>query len=289
MPRKHKKETLLHLIGRIVLIIIGAIMAAGSIELFLLPSSIIDGGIIGISLILNNLTNINFGILVFIINLPFLYFGYKFIGNKFLLSSLIGIITLSLGETYLHHLHLPAFTTSPLLATVFGGVFLGAGVGIVIRYGGALDGTEILGILFSKKFPFSVGEFVMLFNVFVFAWAGYVLGAEQAMYSIITYFIAAKTIDVVIQGIDETKAVLIVSDYYDELADAITSELGRGITMLSGKGGFKNDKKEILYVVVTRLEVMTLKNIVTDIDKKAFITIMNTQEAHGSTFKSGVH
>ncbi|TSB47034.1 YitT family protein [Alkalicoccobacillus porphyridii] len=289
MVNPKRKETTLHLAGRVLLIIIGAVLAAGSIELFLLPSSIIDGGIIGISLILNNLTNINFGILVFIINLPFLYFGYKFIGKKFLFSSLIGIITLSLGESYLHHLHPPAFTTSPLLATVFGGVFLGAGVGIVIRYGGALDGTEILGILLSKKIPFTVGEFVMVFNVFVFAWAGYVLGAEQAMYSIITYFIAAKTIDVVIQGIDETKAVLIVSDHYEDLAEAITSELGRGITMLSGKGGYKNDKKEILYVVVTRLEVIKLKNIIYDIDRRAFVTIMNTQEAHGSTFKSGAH
>lgn len=289
MVSTKRKETKLQLLGRAIVIIIGAVIAAGSIELFLLPNSIIDGGIIGISLILNNLTNINFGILVFIINLPFLYFGYKFIGKKFLFASLLGIVTLSLGETYLHHLHPPAFTTSPLLATVFGGVFLGAGVGLVIRFGGALDGTEILGILLSKKIPFTIGEFVMIFNVFVFGWAGYVLGAEQAMYSIITYFIAAKTIDVVIQGIDETKAVLIVSDHYEELSEAISSEIGRGITMLTGRGGYKNDKKEILYVVVTRLEVIKLKNIVYDIDRRAFMTIMDTQEAHGSTFKSGAH
>jgi uncharacterized membrane-anchored protein YitT (DUF2179 family) len=262
-------------------------MAAAAIELFLVPNSIIDGGIIGISLLINYLTDISFGILVFVINIPFLYAGYKNIGKTFFISSLFSIILLAIIEPNLHHFE--PFTTEPLLATVFGGLLLGAGVGIVIRNGGALDGTEILGILLSKKIPFSVGEFVMFFNIFVFGWAGFVLGWEQAMYSILTYYIASKTIDATIQGLDETKAAIIVSDEYEELSDAITHRLGRGVTKLYGKGGYRDQDKEVIYVVVTRLEVAKLKSIVSEIDPKAFTTIMDTQESHGGRFKTAIH
>lgn len=287
MAKQHKKESIIHIVYRYIMIAIGASLAAISIELFLIPNTVIDGGIIGISLILNHLTSINFGVLVVIINLPFLYAGYKHIGRNFFISSLFAVIALAIVETMLHQFG-PA-TDEPLLATVFGGLILGVGVGIVIRHGGALDGSEILGILFTKKLPFSVGEFVMFFNVFVFAWAGFVLGWEQAMLSVITYYIAFKTIDMVIQGIDETKAVIIVSDQYDEIASAISDRLGRGVTKLKGKGGYKDQEKDVLYVVVTRLEVTKLKNIVHEVDPKAFTTIMSTQEAHGGQFKSAIH
>ncbi len=185
--------------------------------------------------------------------------------------------------------HAEAFTTEPILATVFGGLILGVGVGLVIRNGGSLDGTEILGILLTKKLPFSVGEFVMFINIFVFAWAAFVFGAEQAMYSVMTYYIAFKTIDTVIQGLDETKAVIIVSDYYEDVSDAILQRLGRGTTKLKGKGGYTDDEKEVIYAVVTRLEVTKLKSIVHEIDTNAFITIMNTQETKGTNFKSAIH
>jgi uncharacterized membrane-anchored protein YitT (DUF2179 family) len=269
------------------MIMIGASLAAISIELFLVPNSIIDGGIIGISLILNYLTNINFGILVLVINIPFLYAGYKHIGKNFFISSLFGIAVLAVVESQLHHIE--PFTTEPLLATVFGGLVLGAGVGLVVRNAGALDGTEILGILLTKKIPFSVGEFVMFFNVFIFGWAGFVLGWEQAMFSILTYYIASKTMDGVIQGLNDTKAVIIVSDEYEQLAEAINERLGRGVTKLYGKGGYHDLEKEVIYVVVTRLEVAKLKSIVNEYDPKAFTTIMDTQEATGGKFKSAIH
>jgi uncharacterized membrane-anchored protein YitT (DUF2179 family) len=287
MGKQHKNESKTHLIIRYIMLIFGATLAAISIELFLVPNSIIDGGIIGISLLINYLTDINFGILVLIINIPFLYAGYKHIGKNFFISSLFSIIMLAIIESNLHHID--AFTTEPLLATVFGGLLLGAGVGIVIRNSGALDGTEILGILLTKKIPFSVGEFVMFFNIFVFGWAGFVLGWEQAMYSILTYYIASKTIDAVIQGLDETKAAIIVSDEYEDLSDAITHRLGRGVTKLYGKGGYHDQEKEVIYVVVTRLEVAKLKSIVSEIDPKAFTTIMDTQEAQGGKFKNAIH
>lgn len=262
-------------------------MAAAAIELFLVPNAIIDGGIIGISLILDYLTLIPFGILLVVINLPFLYFGYKHIGRNFFISSIFAIVALALVEIPLHKVE--PFVEDPLLATVFGGLLLGAGVGLVIRNGGALDGTEILGILLTKKLPFSVGEFVMFFNVFIFGWAAFVLGMEQAMYSILTYYIASKTIDVVIQGLDDTKAVLIVSEEYEEIGSAINDRLGRSFTKLHGEGGYLNSPKDIIYVVVTRLEITKLKQIVSDIDPKAFLAVMDTQEVHGGTFKAAIH
>lgn len=287
MPKTHKKEQPLHFLMRFILMLAGAAMAAAAIELFLVPNSIIDGGIIGISLILDYLTIVPFGILLVAINLPFLFFGYKYIGRNFFISSIFAIVALALFQIPLHPI--PGVIDDPLLATVFGGLLLGAGVGIVIRNGGALDGSEILGILLTKKLPFSVGEFVMFFNVFIFIWAGFVLGWEQAMYSILAYYIAAKTIDAVIQGLEETKAVIIITDEYEELGETINARLGRSVTKLHGKGGYNDTAKDVIYVVVTRLEITKLKDIVNSIDSSAFLTIMNTQEVHGGKFKSPIH
>jgi uncharacterized membrane-anchored protein YitT (DUF2179 family) len=292
-PKKeHKKESVTHIIYRFIMIAFGSLLAAISIELFLMPNHIIDGGIIGISLILDYITPssfswINFGTLVVVLNLPFMYSGYKQIGKTFALSSLFAIVCLAVIESMLHHI--TPFTDQPILATVFGGLVLGAGVGLVIRHGGSLDGTEILSILLTKKLPFSVGEFVMFMNIFVFSSAAFVFGPEQAMYSVMTYYIAFKTIDTVIQGLDETKAVLIVSDKYEEVSQGILDRLGRGTTKLKGKGGFTDEEKEVIYAVVTRLEVTKLKNIIYDIDPDAFLTIMNTQETRGAKFKSSIH
>ncbi|MFD1848984.1 YitT family protein [Oceanobacillus bengalensis] len=282
------KETTGHLIRRYIMLFIGASIAAVALELFLVPNNIIDGGVIGVSLLVNNLTGINFGILVLIINIPFLIAGLKRIGKDFLFSSLFSIIVLSVMEGFLHRFTL--ITDEPLLATVFGGLILGAGVGIVIRNAGALDGTEILGILVTKKLPFSVGEFVMFINVFIFAWAGFVLGWEQAMLSILTYYIASKTIDAVGQGIlNETKAAIIVSKDSDDIADEIGNALHRGVTIFYGKNNHKETDTEVLYVVITRLEVAKLKAIVHDIDPTAFTTIMDAQEVHGGRFKTSGH
>ncbi|WP_078391059.1 YitT family protein [Shouchella patagoniensis] len=269
---------------RCSLVIIGAIIAAIAIEWFLLPNSIIDGGIIGISLILNTLTQINFGLLVFLLNLPFLYVGYKHLGGQFFLFSLIGIVALAATEAVLHHWHLAPLTSTPLLATIFGGLLLGLGVGLVIRNGGALDGTEILSLLITKKLPFTVGECVLVFNIFVFAWAAFVLGIENAMYSILTYYVAAKAIDAVVEGLDSTKAVMIVSKKYEQLTKAITDDLGKGVTRLKGQGGYDGEEKDVLYVVVRRMEIMRLKKTIYTYDKNAFFTIINAHESRGSTF-----
>jgi uncharacterized membrane-anchored protein YitT (DUF2179 family) len=290
--RQHKKESVGHLLYRLAMILAGASLAALSIELFLVPNKIIDGGIIGISLILDYILPeqvgfLNFATLVVLLNAPFMYYGYKQIGKTFMFSSIFGIVSLAIVERVFHHF--ATFTKEPVLAAVFGGLILGVGVGLVIRHGGSLDGTEILGILMTKKLPFSVGEFVMFINIFVFSWAAFVFGAEQAMYSVMAYYIAFKTIDTVIQGLDETKAAIIVSDRYEEVSDAILHRLGRGTTKLVGKGGYTDAQKEVIYAVVTRLEVTKLKSLVYEIDPNAFITIMNTHEVKGAKFKSAIH
>lgn len=287
--KQHRKETPVHLFFRLVMIVIGAGLAAVSIELFLYPNRIIDGGVIGVSLILDYISPpyVTFSLLVIILNLPFMYYGYKQIGKTFFWSAMFGLFCLSLIETMISHVE--PFTTEPVLATVFGGLLLGAGVGLVIRHGGSMDGTEIMGIVLTKKLPFSIGEFVMFTNIFIFGWAAFVFGPERAMYSVMTYYIAFKTIDTVIQGLEETKAALIVSDMFEDISQDILDRLGRGTTKLMGKGGFTDTEKEVIYVVVTRLEVTKLKNIVHEIDKNAFITIMDTSETRGAKFKSPIH
>lgn len=287
MSKKYNPDTPRHFIFRYIMVTIGATLAAIAIELFLVQNKIIDGGIIGISLLLNQITGINFGILVFLINIPFLFFGLKYIGRKFFIASLFGITILAVIEPNLERFE--PFTTEPLLATVFGGLLLGGGVGIVIRNGAALDGTEILSILLSKRIPFSVGEIVMFFNIFIFGWAGFVLGWEQAMYSILTYYIASKAIDAVTQGFMDTKAVLIVSNQYEMLAKTIQSRLDRTVTRLHGQGGFYNQEQDIIYVVIIRLEISKIKDIIYEVDPDAFITIMDIQEAKGSKFTSALH
>ncbi|APC49379.1 YitT family protein [Virgibacillus halodenitrificans] len=287
--REHSKQkSKISIIFKYIQMIAGAAITAASLELFLIPNSIIDGGIIGISLLINHLSGLNFGILILIINAPFLVAGYKHIGKSFFIASILSIVALSILEAPLEHI--APVTHEPLLATVFGGLILGIGVGTVIRAGGALDGTEILGILLTKRLPFSVGEFVMFLNVFIFGWAGFVLGWEQAMYSILTYYIAAKAIDAVGQGFTgDTKAAVIVSNEYEEVASAINDRLGRMVTKLHGQGGYIDKDKDVIFVVVTRLELSKLKTVVHDIDEKAFITIMDAQEVHGGRFKSAIH
>ncbi|WP_227395029.1 YitT family protein [Jeotgalibacillus aurantiacus] len=299
MPPKKKKRTLppvskkkrqqhralsLQGIGkRVLFIVLGAILMAVGLELFLVPNQVLDGGIVGISIILSYLTGWRLGLFIFLLNIPFFFIGYKQIGKTFALSTLLGISVLSISTYFLHDFEV--FTDDLLLATVFGGITLGIGVGTVIRYGGSLDGTEILAILFNKNLPFSVGEIIMFFNFFIFIVAGFVFEWDRAMYSAIAYFIAFKTIDIVIQGIDESRAAWIISDQYTEIGDAIIDRLGRGVTYLNGQGGFTLHQKKVVFCVITRLEEAKLKGIVEDIDPGAFLAVGNIAEVRGGRFK----
>ncbi|MEY9977222.1 uncharacterized membrane-anchored protein YitT (DUF2179 family) [Lysinibacillus sp. RC79] len=281
--KPQSKKTVRKLIIRTIMVSLGAVIMALGLELFLVPNNIMDGGIVGVSIITSHLLNLPLGIFIFILNLPFIFLGYKQIGKTFALSSGLGITVLSLTTLFLHNLN--PFTQDTLLATVFGGMILGIGVGIVIRYGGSLDGTEILAILFNRKTPFSVGEIIMFFNLLIFMVAGFVFTWEQAMYSILAYYIAYKMIDIVIQGMEESKSVYIISDDIDEIGQTIMDRLGRGVTFLHGEGAYTGNDKKVIFTVITRLEESKLKSIVAEIDDHAFLAIGNIAEVKGGRFK----
>ena len=280
---KSQKKNMQKVFARTIMVSLGAIIMALGLELFLVPNHIMDGGIVGVSIITAHLLKLPLGIFIFILNLPFIYLGYKQIGKTFALSTGLGITVLSVATLVLHNIH--PFTEDTLLATVFGGMILGVGVGIVIRYGGSLDGTEILAILFNSKTPFSVGEIIMFFNVIIFTVAGFVFNWEQAMYSIIAYYIAYKMIDIVIQGLEESKSVYIISDDIDEIGQTIMDRLGRGVTFLHGEGAYTGNDKKVIFTVITRLEESKLKSIVAEIDDNAFLAIGNIAEVKGGRFK----
>jgi uncharacterized membrane-anchored protein YitT (DUF2179 family) len=280
---KHQGLTKSKILKRILFIFIGAVLMAVGLEIFLVPNKVIDGGIVGISIILSHLTGWGLGLFIFLLNIPFFFIGYKQIGKTFALSTLFGIVILSIATTLFHPV--PAFTEDLLLATVFGGIILGVGVGLVIRYGGSLDGTEILAILANKKLPFSVGEIIMFFNIFILGSAGFVFGWNRAMYSLLAYFVAFKTIDIVIEGLDESKAAWIISDQHREIGEAILARLGRGVTYLNGEGAYTGDDKKVIFCVITRLEEAKLKSIVEDLDETAFLAVGNIAEVRGGRFK----
>ncbi|WP_232278673.1 YitT family protein [Paenibacillus sp. 481] len=272
-----------NLLTRVFFIIVGAVLMAVGLELFLVPNQIIDGGVTGISIISSHLSGWPLGIFLFVLNLPFLVLGYKQIGKTFALSTLLGIIVMSVGTQLLHST--PAFVDDVFLAAVFGGIVLGIGIGIVIRFGGSLDGTEIVAILLNKKTPFSVGEIVMFFNLFILTSAGFVFGWDKAMYSLIAYFIAFKMIDITVEGLNDSKAVWIISDNHKAIGDALLSRLGRGVTYMHGEGGFSGDEKKVIFTVITRLEEAKLKAIVEEQDDQAFLAIGDIHDVKGGRFK----
>lgn len=278
-----KKKKVRQLVEKYLFLFAGSIITAIGLEMFLIPNNIIDGGVIGISIISSHLFGIPLGIFTFFLNIPFLFFGYKQIGKTFVFSSLVSIASLSFWVSVFTPI--PGFTNDILLATVFGGIVVGIGVGLIIRNGGSLDGTEIVAIVMTKRSSFSVGQIVMFFNIFILSSAGLVFGWDRAMYSLIAYFIAHKLIDIIVEGLDEAKAAVIVSDKGEEIAEVIMARLGRGVTFLEGKGGFSKDHKPVLYAVITRLEIAKLKTIIYEIDETAFVTIQDVFEVMGGEHK----
>lgn len=280
---QHHKLSKFEVLRRVLFITLGAVLVSVGLEIFLVPNQIIDGGIVGISIISSYLSGVPLGLFLFILNLPFLIIGYKQIGKTFALSTLYGVTIMSIGTFLLHPV--PPLTVEPFLASIFGGVILGIGVGMVIRFGGSLDGTEIVAILLNKRLPFSVGETVMFFNLFILGSAGFVYTWDRAMYSLIAYYIAFKMIDLTIEGFDESKAVWIISDEAKEIGAAIMSRLGRGVTYLNGEGGFTGGSKKVIFCVITRLEEAKMKSIVHELDPVAFLAVGNIHDVKGGRFK----
>ncbi|WP_245815516.1 YitT family protein [Seinonella peptonophila] len=281
--KQHRKSPIAKLVPRLFFILLGAALVAVGLELFMVPNRVIDGGIVGISIIVSHLTHLELGIWLFIFNLPFFIIGYKQIGKTFAISTLIGVAFMSFLTSVLHSFH--SATDDPLLAAVFGGIILGIGVGLVIRNGGSLDGTEVLAILFTKSLPFSVGQIVMFFNLFILGSAGFVFDWDRSMYSLIAYFIAFKMIDIVVEGFDETKSVWIISEKATEIGETILHRLGRGVTYLNGEGAYTGNDKKVIFCIVTRLEEAKLKSIVEEKDADAFLAIGSMHDVRGGRFK----
>lgn len=284
---KKKYSHVFTAINKVLLMILGSILASIGLEIFLIPNNIIDGGITGISIIASYLTNLPLGLFIFILNLPFLFVGYKQIGKTFALSTLFSVICLSVGVSILRPI--PGITQDILLATIFGGIILGIGVGLIIRNGGSLDGTEIIAIILDKRTGFSIGEIVMFFNLFILGGSGFLFGWDRAMYSLIAYFIAFKTIDITVEGLNESKSVIIVSEKNVEISEALMDRLGRGVTLLQGKGAYKGDSTNVIYVVVSRLEIAKLKGIVHGFDENALVTIASVEVTGKRYGKKAIH
>ncbi|WP_136606471.1 YitT family protein [Paenibacillus dokdonensis] len=288
MAKTHRKLSPVELLKKFIFITAGAILMAVALEVFLVPNDIIDGGITGISIVLSKITALPLGIFLFVINLPFLFLGYKQIGKTFAFSTLYGIIVMSVTTQLLHHVS--PFTNEKILAVLFGGLILGLGVGLVIRFGGSLDGTEIVAILLSKKTRMPVGQIIMIMNVFIFIIAGFVFGWDSAMYSIFTYYMASKVMDIVVEGLNESKSVTIISGEYEEISQTIQDRLGRSTTFIYARGGYSGEDTQMIYCVVTRLELAKLKSVVHEIDPKAFIAIEHVSDVLGGNFeKSAIH
>lgn len=273
-----KKE---HIIS-FTFVIIGAMIAAFAIEAFLAPNNIMDGGIVGISMVADVFIPVPLSVLTFLFNLPFLYFGFRQMGPLFLAKTGVAMAVFSFFLQLFSSFRV--VTTEPLLATVFGGMVLGIGVGLVIRFGGCLDGTETMAVMLGKKTSFSVGQIILVFNIIIYFVVGLLFGADRAMYSLLTYFVTSKVIDLVEVGLDEAKAVMIITNEGQQIADAIYERLGRTVTLLEGEG-LISGKKVVLYCVVTRIEIPVIKKIIQDDDSSAFMTVSDVSEIVGNHIK----
>lgn len=282
MTHPKKKRTVFKLLKSLFFIIIGAFITAFALESFLLPNKVIDGGIIGISMIVNQLTHWNLGLLIVLLNTPFIILAFKKMGKMFVFLTAFANIVLAFALNIFHHYKV---TDDITLATVFGGIVLGFGVGLILKNESSLDGTEILSLLVSKKFGCSVGEFIMGINIFIYLAAGKVFSWESAMYSILTYFIASKVIDAVMEGLNSSKSVRIISDEAGTIGNALIEKLDISITYLKGIGGYSGQDKDIIYCVISRLELPKMLEITKEIDPRAFVSVVDVHETYGGRFR----
>lgn len=270
----------------IFLMIIGVFSAAFGLESFLLPNQFIDGGVIGIALLTSGLTDLSISLLILLLSIPFVILGYNVISKEFAIKSALSILTLAL---VLFNVHFPEVTDENLLVAVFGGFFLGAGTGISMRGGSVIDGTEVLAIYVSKKFGASIGDVIIGVNIVIFSAAAYLLSIEAALYSMITYFAASKTVDFIIEGIEEYIAVNIVSVHSEEIRDMIINKMRRGVTIFKAERGVKHDsmsdKLDVVYTVITRLELNELNTEVKKIDSNAFVVMTSVKDTKGGMIK----
>jgi uncharacterized membrane-anchored protein YitT (DUF2179 family) len=270
----------------VILMATGIISAAFGLESFLIPNNFIDGGATGISLLITEVTGLPLYYFILLINLPFIFLGYKVIGKEFAIKTAIAITGLAVSIAFIHF---PEITHDKVLVAVFGGFFLGAGIGLSVRGGAVIDGTEVLAISLSRKLSTTMGDIIIIINIIIFSFAAYLLSIEAALYSMITYLSASKTLDFVVEGIEEYTGVTIISPHHDEIQQMIVNDLGRGVTVYRGrrghgKSGETNDV-DILYTVITRLELSKLKAEIEKIDSNAFVVMSSVNDTKGGMLK----
>lgn len=278
--------SILELFKDIVLIIVGVSSAAIGLKSFLLPARFIDGGVTGISLLSSLLTNIDLPIFLLAINLPFIILAFKVVSKEFAIKTACAVTTLALATATIHF---PEITHDKLLVAIFGGFFIGAGIGLSVRGGAVLDGTEVLAIFLSKKVGTSIGDIIIGINIIIFSAAAYFISIEAAMYSMVTYLAASKTLDFVIEGVEEYTGVTIISPHHEEIRMMVINNIGRGVTVYKGKTGFgrhgHNKDVDIVYTVVTRLEVNRLNTEIEKIDPNAFVVMTRVKDTKGGMVK----
>jgi uncharacterized membrane-anchored protein YitT (DUF2179 family) len=280
------KIELVRLLKDVFLIGLGIASAAFGLESFLLPNNFIDGGATGIALLTTEVTGFSLSVLLVLINLPFLFLGYKVIGKRFAVKTAIGIVGLAIVVATVHF---PTVTNDKLLVAIFGGFFLGGGIGLAVRGGGVIDGTEVLAIFLSRKFGITMGDIILGFNILIFSVAAYLLTVETALYSIVTYLCASRTVDFIVEGIEEYIGVTIISGKSEAIRTMIIHEMGRGVTVYRGRRGFgthgETEDTDIIYTVITRLELNKLNTEIQKIDDTAFVVMNSVKDTRGGMIK----
>ena len=286
---KNKREYTIHLkrnIKDFVLISLGVLSAAFGFKGFLLTNHFIDGGATGISLLISTITKLPLQYLIICVNFPFILLAYQTMGKKFALKTILAILGLAAALAFVSF---PNVTNDNLLVSIFGGFFLGAGIGLTIRGGAVIDGTEVLAIFLSRKLGATIGDIIIVLNVCIFATAAYFLGVDIAMYSMITYLSASKTLDFIVEGIEEYIGVTIVSDHSEEIRLMIIEKMGRGVTIYSGKRGYgkrgEMNNVDIIYTVITRLELNKLNTEIEKIEPSAFVVMNSVKDTKGGIIK----
>ena len=286
--KKTLKDIIFDSVKRGIFMVIGAFIVAIALEMFLLPNKIIDGGVIGISMMTSYLTGLNLGLLIFCINIPFVLMALKTLGKKFVINTFFAIGVLSIATNLVSHFH--HVTEDLLLVTIFGGILLGIGVGLILKNNASLDGTEMISLVLAKNLKIvSVGELLMFINLFIYVAAGFVFEWDRAFYSILTYYIASKTIDTVLEGLDKAKSVRIVSDKSREIGDSIMKELDISVTYMKATGGYSKQEKVLTFCVVNKFDMAKLKDVVHEVDPKAFIVTEDVHEVEGIRVKKHKH
>jgi uncharacterized membrane-anchored protein YitT (DUF2179 family) len=277
---------ILNLVRNVLFIALGILSASFGLKSFLLPNGFIDGGATGIALLLTEITGLPLPAILFCVNIPFVLLGYRVIGKQFAITTAIAISVLAL---VIATASFPIITHEKILVAIFGGFFLGAGIGLAVRGGSVIDGTEVLALFLSKKSASTVGDIITLVNILIFTAAAYFLSIETAMYSMITYLAASKTVDFLIEGIEEYTGITIISPRSEEIREMLIHKLGRGVTIYHGKRGYgktgHNTEVEIIYTVITRLEISKLTSEIELIDPNAFVVMTSIKDTRGGMVK----